>query len=249
MALLERAGLPSGAANVARYLRWQPDGCWCNDEVTGMVTVLRQGTVGFVGCMAVEPSEQGRGIGRTLIEHAQAMARRAGVSTFLLEATPDGRRLYEKLGYVLEHTTLNMARDLGVGNGSVLEVIALADRDVVLALDAAATGTTRPMIADLIAKCPGIAVRTRGELVAYGLVIGDRLGPAVSCDADPGRAVVSALAPGCRLATVPVPNEVAHDALAHAGFTDVRELARMRLGPPVPSRVDWVWALASAGAG
>jgi len=28
IALLERVGLPSGAANLARYLRWQPAGAW-----------------------------------------------------------------------------------------------------------------------------------------------------------------------------------------------------------------------------
>src|SRR2546423_9058508 len=133
MSLLERVALASGAANIARYLAWQPDGCWCTDDVSGMVTILRHGHVGFVGCMAVEPALQGSGIGRRLLEHAQ---REAGVATFLLEATPAGARLYEKLGYVHEHGTwiVGKARD-----GEPGDAIAGDHHTAVLALDRAAT--------------------------------------------------------------------------------------------------------------
>lgn len=244
MSLLERVGLASGAANIVRYLRWQPDGCWCNDAVTGMVTVLRHGPVGFVGCMAVEPAAQGRGLGRALLEHAQADARRAGVTTFLLEATPDGRRLYEKLGYTVEHATWIVGKDAT----RPVEATPL-DRDAVLALDELATGTPRPMVATLVGEHAGAAAYALGELVAYGLVVGDRLGPVIARTPDAGRTVVDALARACKVATVPAPNEAARRALAAAGFADVRELVRMRLGPPIASRVDWLWALASAGAG
>jgi hypothetical protein len=33
------------------------------------------------------------------------------------------------------------------------------------------------------------------------------------------------------------------------GFVHQRPITRMRLGPEVPIRVPWIWALASAGAG
>jgi len=49
--------------------------------------------VGFVGCMAVEPSLQGGGVGRRLLEHAHQAGRRAGIRTFLLEATSAGAHL------------------------------------------------------------------------------------------------------------------------------------------------------------
>ncbi len=81
-------------------------------------------------------------------------------------------------------------------------------------------------------------------------MIGDRLGPAIARDDDAGRAVVARLAPAAPgRDPMPAPNEVAHRALADAGFADVRELWRMRLGAPLPSRVDWLWTLASPGAG
>jgi GNAT superfamily N-acetyltransferase len=113
VALLDRVGLVSAVANLARYLRWQPDGAWVEYEhgsLVGMVTLLRFGHVGFVGCMAVDPTIQGRGLGRALLEHAHAEGRRAGVTTFLLEATASGQRLYEKLGYLVDHETWMMTR-------------------------------------------------------------------------------------------------------------------------------------------
>jgi len=244
MSLLERVGLASGATNIARYLALQPDGCWW-DDAGGMVTVLRHGSVGFIGCMAVEPALQGRGVGRRLLEHAHHEARAAGVTTFLLEATPAGAHLYERLGYVHEHGTWIVGR---TRETATLAQIPAAHHAGVLALDRAATGTPRPMIASLLSH-PGAVVEARGELAGYGLVVGDRLGPLVARSAEAGRDLVARLAAPCTVAGVPEPNEAARRALADAGFTDVRRLSRMRLGPPVDGHPDWVWTLASAGAG
>lgn len=113
LALLERVELSGATAHLHRYLRWQPDGVWGAFEggaLAGMVTLLRFGALGFVGCMAVEPALQGRGLGRLLLEHAHAEGRRAGVVTFALEATASGEPLYRRLGYVAEGTTAVVAR-------------------------------------------------------------------------------------------------------------------------------------------
>jgi GNAT superfamily N-acetyltransferase len=70
-------------------------------------------TLFFVGVrrdMAVDPGRQARGLGRVLLEHAHAAGRGAGMITLLLEATPSGQRLYEKLGYVADHETWIVSR-------------------------------------------------------------------------------------------------------------------------------------------
>lgn len=251
--LLEKAGLASGVANVARYLRWQPDGVWGtfdgDGRLTGMVTLLHFGTAGFVGCMAVLPELQGRGVGRMLLEHAHAAGRAAGIATFLLEATPAGQRLYEKLGYVVEYASAIVTRPAD-GIRFVETASLAAMRDEVLALDGEATGTARTtMIGALVDGFTGAAVRARGELAGFGLVVGERLGPVIARDPAVGRELVERLAPTCSNATVALPNETAARALEAAGFTHLRGLVRMRLGPAVPIRVPWVWTLASAGAG
>jgi hypothetical protein len=105
------------------------------------------------------------------------------------------------------------------------------------------------MIAGLVGDFAGTTVRHRGELTGYGLVVGDRLGPVIARDAGVGRAIVEQLAAPCTNATVSRDNAAALDALAAAGFVERRRLRRMRLGPAVPARADWIWTYASAGAG
>src|SRR5215468_11092667 len=68
--LLARVGLSGASTMLRRYLRWQPDGVWkleLDGALAGTVTLLHQGSVGFVGCMAVHPARQGAGLGRRLL--------------------------------------------------------------------------------------------------------------------------------------------------------------------------------------
>jgi ribosomal protein S18 acetylase RimI-like enzyme len=61
-----------------------------------------QGVDAFVDELYVDPAHRGQGIGRRLLEAAEASAKAAGVVAFHLEvdhANPDARRLYESLGY------------------------------------------------------------------------------------------------------------------------------------------------------
>ncbi len=252
VALLEVAGLGGAKANLARYLTTQPRCGWVafsGETLTGLVTVLAQGSAAFIGAMAVHPDHRGAGLGRALLEHGHAAARRAGIGTFLLEATPIGEHLYRRLGYVPEHETLILQRE---GDVTTIDArIDEADHAAIGALDRLATGTVRDdMLRVLLAeRGPGMVVRHRGELVGSGLVVGERLGPVHAIDADAGRALVDQLAPACRVATVPVPNTAALVALERHGFREARRLRRMRLGPAVSMRPDWVFALASPGAG
>lgn len=250
--LLMRTSLTGGALNIGRYARWQPDGVWGGFDagaLLGTVSLLRFGEVGFVGCMAVEPALQGRGLGRQLLEHAHREGERAGVTTFLLEATPAGEPLYRKLGYVGEHETAIVARAAPAGAPSG-EPIRIAPAELI-ALDREATGMPRDtMLASLVREHAGGVVRgVRGELAAYALAVDDRLGPVIACDAGAGRALIDRLAPGCTVANVPIANEAAFAAVLGHGFTEQRRLRRMRRGPAVAARPPWIWTLMSPGSG
>lgn len=61
-----------------------------------VVTMPEHDGATFVAMMLVHPSQQGRGLGRALLEHARAKV----PSPLMLYATPAGRPLYEKLGFV-----------------------------------------------------------------------------------------------------------------------------------------------------
>jgi ribosomal protein S18 acetylase RimI-like enzyme len=68
------------------------------------VLVLRITDDGFlIDNVAVHPSRQGSGLGRTLLEHAEAAARRAGFDSVYLythEKMTENLALYARIGYV-----------------------------------------------------------------------------------------------------------------------------------------------------
>jgi ribosomal protein S18 acetylase RimI-like enzyme len=74
-----------------------------NDEIIGLI-VLGVGDEGFlVYNVAVDPSHQGQGIGRALLEHAELTARRAGFDSIYLythENMTENLALYSRIGYV-----------------------------------------------------------------------------------------------------------------------------------------------------
>ena len=57
----------------------------------------------FIGNLAVDPSHQGSGVGRALLEHAEQAARRAGFDSLYLythERMTENIALYTRIGYV-----------------------------------------------------------------------------------------------------------------------------------------------------
>lgn len=72
-------------------------------EIAGLI-VLGVGDEGFlVDNVAVDPSHRGSGVGRALLEHAEAEARRAGFDSIYLythEAMTENLALYARIGYV-----------------------------------------------------------------------------------------------------------------------------------------------------
>src|SRR5688572_24589189 len=108
------SGLPAAAEFLPHYLRWQPDGYLVGRDDDGkllaMVGAQRYGPVAFIGAMGVRPELQRQGLGQRILGHLLAVLDATGVTTCWLEATPSGRGLYEKLGFLAEHTTEVMRR-------------------------------------------------------------------------------------------------------------------------------------------
>src|SRR5664280_2258393 len=66
---------------------------------TGVATV--NGSVGWLGAVAVEEAVRGRGYGRAVTEELRRRLLAAGCETLSLVATPAGRPLYERMGFRL----------------------------------------------------------------------------------------------------------------------------------------------------
>lgn len=172
-------------------------------DLAGTVVAMPYGgRAAAIGMMLVAAAHEGRGLGRHLME--QALARVGPVPT-LLYATPQGRPLYERLGFVevdTLHKHLGHVRDLPpVATPPGLEVRELraADLDSVAALDEEAFGAPRRALLEglwevSVRAC--VAVRD-GRLAGYGLAWPNldalMVGPVVASEETVARALVGAL--------------------------------------------------------
>jgi ribosomal protein S18 acetylase RimI-like enzyme len=79
-------------------------------DIVGLI-VLGGGEEGFVvDNVAVDPSQQGTGVGRALLEHAEVAAREAGFDSIYLythELMTENQALYSRIGYVEYDRRLN----------------------------------------------------------------------------------------------------------------------------------------------
>ena len=91
-----------------RFLTMEPQGCflaeWDGARAGTATTVVYGSDLGWIGMVLVHPEYRRRGIGRALllkcIEHLQAR----NVRCIKLDATPEGRAVYENLGFKAEGT-------------------------------------------------------------------------------------------------------------------------------------------------
>ncbi|RVC58349.1 N-acetyltransferase, partial [Mesorhizobium sp. M4B.F.Ca.ET.088.02.2.1] len=123
------------------------------------------------GMVVVAPSMRRRGIGRLLMETA---LREAGVRTMLINATAEGRPLYEKLGFepigaVRPHETANAVPACApLPEGASFRSMEEADLDVVIALDEQAAGFPRSgMLRALKETGKGLILEQQGKMAAW----------------------------------------------------------------------------------
>lgn len=77
----------------------------CSEKIiTGLIEMMLREDHLWIENVAVAPAEQGKGIGRKLLAHAEAIAKQHGLSELRLltnAAFISNVRLYEKTGYVI----------------------------------------------------------------------------------------------------------------------------------------------------
>ena len=95
----ERIDLPETLEHFAKgtFLLAESDG-----KLAGCNYVELRGEAGYFGLLSVHPDSQGHGLGRTLIDQAEAYCRRAGCSRIQIRVLNHRTELppfYKKLGY------------------------------------------------------------------------------------------------------------------------------------------------------
>ena len=159
MKLKERADWNQTEKDWQRLITLDPQGSFvaCLDgRVIGTVTTITYGRkLSWIGMMLVDPLYRRRGIGTTLMQTALQYLDRIGVDSIKLDATPDGRPLYESLGFRAEGRIERWA-----GNAPFIEKkdrlkIDSETRPAIDELDRQAFGVDRRVLLDfLLADCP-----------------------------------------------------------------------------------------------
>jgi GNAT superfamily N-acetyltransferase len=258
MRLKAQAGWNQTEADWRRYLRLGREGCFVAEldgSAVGTTATFIFNEVAWVAMVLVDEAARGHGIGTALMQHALAFLDERGIRSVRLDATPLGRPIYEKLGFVAEYTLARyegVLRSLG-RDGPVVEPVAAGGLTQALRLDWEVTQTVRiGLLMRLFDEDPDVfrMVRRGEEYVAF---LASRpgsnarqLGPLAAKDEAAARALLADAATryaGARVfIDVPRPNLAAVRVVEATGLTTQRELLRMGRGQPVRERIEWLWA-------
>jgi GNAT superfamily N-acetyltransferase len=213
-------------------------------RVVGTAALIVYGRMAWVGMVLVDPERRRMGIGRRLMERALEAA--AGIACVKLDATPDGKPVYDRLGFRdefgLRRMTALPSAVFDDRPGAVdLRPMAPADQDAVFALDRTVFGADRSaVLGSCLARAPEAAWMAPGGSggAPRGYCFGRpgakffHLGPVVADSADAAAALARAAlrASGPAVVDVPVTQSAFLDALGAWGFREQRPFIRMFRG-------------------
>jgi GNAT superfamily N-acetyltransferase len=107
MRLKDLAGWNQTAADWERFLSVCPEGCFVAEREGRVIgtstTIVYEGRFAWIGMVIVDAELRGRGIGTALLNRAIQYLDSRNIPCMKLDATPQGRVLYEKLGFVSEY--------------------------------------------------------------------------------------------------------------------------------------------------
>ena len=97
------AGWNQTPSDWERFLRMEPNGCflaeWKNKPAGTATTIIYENKVAWLGMVLVHPDYRRKGIGRALLLKCIEYLERLQIPSIKLDATPEGRPVYEKLGF------------------------------------------------------------------------------------------------------------------------------------------------------
>ena len=136
-----------------RLLRLEPRGCFCatsHGRVIGTSTTTTYGfDLAWIGMVLVDPEYRKRGIGKRLMQVALDYLRDIDVSTVKLDATPDGRPVYEGMGFKVESRVERWQGVALTNETSVCKSLSTAELAELFVLDRAAFGADRSTLIEL----------------------------------------------------------------------------------------------------
>ncbi len=236
MRLKDAAGWNQTEDDWRRLLELDPEGCFLaqvDGAPAGTATGITWGATGWVGMMLVDSERRRHGLGTLLLDRVVRHLRdERRCATVRLDATPVGKQLYDRHGFVDEYRLERRLRPPARIHGP-----ALPPADEILPLDREAFREDRAALLGTLLRRPQFSAQTRdGYLLARPGTRAAFIGPWVARDAATAeallRAALAAIGDRAVVVDVPRPNGAALEIAARHGFAAQRELIRMALGPP-----------------
>ena len=179
-------------ADWQRFLSVCPDGCFAaegNKRLVGTVaTMVYEDGLAWIGMVVVDPEHRGRGLGTALLERAIRHLDSRGIRCMKLDATPYGKPLYEKFGFVSEY---EIERWMLKRHPHIVRSCeqAFPDLEVILQLDREIFGADRSrLLRSLAEAAPDLTLTFRRgeEMAGYSFgrqgTLADHLGPWMAGD-------------------------------------------------------------------
>jgi GNAT superfamily N-acetyltransferase len=212
----------------------------------GMVTSIIYSNCAYVGLMGVHQSFQRQGIGLALMEHLLAWLNRQGIHQVMLDASPFGQPLYEKLGFVVFDEVYVLQRRAGLPTyqrPNEVQSLAPHNLDLVTVSDKQTFGADRnrllQALLEIYPERAFLLTDKNGSLAGYLIAQEKRIGPWVmEATEDTELLLKAALCLpfyGPISIVVPSENENSITLLQRHGFEIVRVNRHMERGSTAPT--------------
>ncbi|MEM9762582.1 MAG: GNAT family N-acetyltransferase [Pseudomonadota bacterium] len=255
LALSQAAGWPHGRGDWEMLLPMSQGFVACEgDRVIG--TALRSNfgpDLSTLNMVLVADDRRQRGIGRTL---AEAVMAGRSTRTWRLIATPSGRPLYERLGFVTVGEIMQFQGVVKAAPAATPLIAAHAkDRDALRHLEGQSFGADRAALTHWLMANATLAVHrgTNGALTGYAarrpFARGQLIGPVVATSLESAGALVSQLSQGLRgvFLRLDITDERLSPLLRHLGLDHVTTAPVMQRGPATAAKTRF--AIASQALG
>jgi GNAT superfamily N-acetyltransferase len=249
--LKDLAGWNQTAGDWNRFLDASPGGCFVAEEnglVCGTATTISyESRFAWIGMVLVDPEYRKRGIGTQLLKKTIEYLDQQKIPTMKLDATPQGRPLYEKLWFVNEYEVERwiLKRSPGTSARTTKSGFASLTKhqlELIFRMDQEVFGADRSfLLRSLHDETPQFAIADWANSVPHGYAFGrrgsfaDHLGPWMACSKDSAEKLLDEFLARSSRETLVVDclkaNGVAGELLRAHGFVFSRNLTRMYRGP------------------
>lgn len=247
-----------------RIMHLSSESCRCIEDagkIVATTTLLPYGQqLAWIGMVLTRPEYRRQGLARRLIEDAIATAERRGLRTLKLDATDEGRPLYESFGFVVEQTIERWGTDAALstqGNSADTHAEAYSDdlghsrlTENLIVLDGAAFGASRGDLLKLLLKSGTCHMTSNGYVLSRAGIFARYLGPCVAnSEAEASQLIHAHLESHTNRShgwywDLLSENESSIRCAKRFGFTQLRTLWRMRLGQAIENNDAMVYAIA-----